>query len=119
MKNFHYATIAAIICLVAVFAFLFATADDSDAASVDSQRLTLFTPDTDNYSSLAYRGDALPDGMNPARYTRTADGYWYNIDTGSNANGSFLTYGDLVPVLSVTETSYRIFLPNSSQAMPC
>ncbi len=103
MKNFHYATIAAIICLVAVSAFLFATADDSDAASVDSQRLTLFTPDTDNYSSLAYRGDALPDGMNPARYTRTADGYWYNIDTGSNANGTFLTYGDLVPVMSVTD----------------
>ena len=103
MKNIHFVTIAAIVCLVCVSASLIVLSDGSDAASVDSQRLTLYTPETDNYSSLAYRGDALPDNMNPARYTRTTEGYWYNIDTTSTANGSFLTYGDLVPAMSISD----------------
>ena len=93
----------AIACIAALAVFSVFLSDGSEADSVETPVITYFTPESDSYSAMAYREDALPDGMSAAKYVRNADGYWYNIDYGNATNGSYLTYGDLVPRMSVQE----------------
>ena len=102
MKGYQIA-LTAIACIAAMTVFAVVLSDGSDADSVEMPIITLYTPESDSYSTLAYREDALPDGISAARYVRDANGYWYNVDYGSVSNGSFLTYGDLVPQMSLQE----------------
>ncbi len=101
MKGF-LVTITAVACMVALAAFVIVS-DGSDADSVETPVITIFSPESESYASMAYRGDALPDAMSATRYTKNADDYWYNTDYGSSYNGSYLTYGELVPQMSVEE----------------
>ena len=93
-------------CIVSVLALLSVAAvlpDGSDAApSVSGQSIVAYTEASENYLYLAYIEDTLPDKVDPSRYVRH-DGLWYNVDGASSANGSYLTYGDLAPEMSVAE----------------
>ncbi len=102
MKRYLIA-LTAIVCIAALAAFTVVLSDGSDADTVETPVITFYTPESESYSAMAYREDALPDGMSATRYVRNADGYWYDIDYGGASNGSYLTYGDLVPRMSVQE----------------
>lgn len=93
----------AIVCTAVLVVSMFVLADGSDADPVETPTITFYTPESESYSDMAYREDALPDNVSATRYVRNADGFWYNIDYGITTNGSFLTYGNLVPKMSVQE----------------
>ncbi len=103
MMKRHTIAITAIVCIAALTAFMFVLPEGSDAASVDTPSISFYTPESDSYSALAYREDALPDSVSATRYVRNADGFWYNVDYGDTNNGSYLTYGNLTPKMTLQE----------------
>ena len=102
MKGYLMA-LTALACIAALTVSAVVLSEGTGAYSVETPIITYFTPESESYSDMAYREDALPDNLSATRYVRNTDGYWYNIDYGSSSNGSFLTYGDLVPRMSAQE----------------
>ena len=93
-------------CIVSVLALLSVAAvlpDGSDAApSVSGQSILSYTEGSENYLYLAYVEDTLPEKVDASKYVRH-DGFWYNVDGSSSGNGTYLTYGELAPEMSLSE----------------
>ncbi len=88
--------------LLIISGALCASAPSDAAADVTTPVIQVFTENSEGYSSLAYAEDQLPLSVNASRYVRHGE-YWYNIDAGSGANGSYLTYGDFGSEMSSAE----------------
>ena len=103
MRGITIVTLFAVLAIVAVAGLQ--AAGPSDAAegdTVDSIKVSVFTSTSDSYYALAYAEDTLPDAVDVPSLVRDG-GLWYKVDRNSSSNGMYMTYGDLVPTIPVSD----------------
>ena len=98
----HIAAFAALAVLLVAGIYMATDSGDAADATVDNIKITIFTADSENYYTLAYQEDTIPDAVDVPSIVRDG-GLWYKVDRNSAVNGMYMTYGDLIPAIPVSD----------------